>query len=179
MAEPSVGELWRRWKKKHDFSAREELLQFYVPLVQRVLSRLKIGLGAGVSARLGDDLRNAGVIGLIEAFERFSENEGVKFETFAFHRVRGAMLDELRRQDWLSKGCRRRLKEFQRAYQELEQKLGRRAEEEEVAAHLKISVEAFRQELLEVGPATLVFLDGLGRTLPAKAQAGRRTAWRI
>lgn len=103
----------------------------------------------------------AGAVGLIQAYDRFNPAMGVAFSTFASHRIRGAMLDELRRQDWLTKPARRRLKEIQRAFAKVEQREGRPASEEEAARELGVPVERLRDEMVEVGPATLVFLDGL------------------
>jgi RNA polymerase sigma factor for flagellar operon FliA len=153
-------ELWGRWEARRDGADREALLVAYLPLVQRIYARLRIGLSRDVSESLGEDLKHAGVVGLMEAFDHFSRREA-SFATFASYRIRGAMLDELRRQDWLSKGCRHRLKEIREATRQAEQRLGRPATEEEMAASLKVSVERLREDLLDIGPATLIFLDGL------------------
>ena len=146
-------------KNEHD---REAFLEANLPLVKRVFARLRIGLPARVAEQLEDDLLSAGAIGLIQAYEKYDQRPGTAFASFATHRIRGAMLDELRRQDWLSKQARVRLKEIQRAYGTLEQTLGRSANDDEVAALLKIDVERLREEFVEIGPATLVFLEGLG-----------------
>lgn len=153
---------WIRWRSKKDLEAREHILNSYVPLVKRLFSRLRVGLPQSTGTQLEQDLIQSGVIGLIQAFETFKDGTGTPFGAFASFRIRGAMLDELRKQDWLSKNCRRRLKEIQRAYAELDLQLGRHATDEEVAKSLSISEGQLRQELLEIGPATLGFLDGLG-----------------
>jgi RNA polymerase sigma factor for flagellar operon FliA len=154
--------LWDDWKRSPGEPQKEALLLAYLPLIQRVYARLRIGL-AGVDSRaVGEDLKSSGVLGLMEAFRHFDEGQGTSFSTYATHRIRGAMLDELRRQDWLSKGCRRRFKEIQKAYATVQQKLGRNAGEAEVAVELGLTVERLREELIAIGPATLVFLDGLG-----------------
>ncbi len=177
MAESEFPDLWRGWRARRDAPSREALLEAYLPLVQRIFSRLRVGLASQVAQQAEDDLKNAGVVGLIEAFERYSPGREASFSTYAGHRIRGAMLDELRSRDWLSKGCRRRLKEIQRASQQAEQKLGRAAGEEEVARVLGLSLERYRQELVEVGPATLFFLEDLTgpggeARLPAGAASG-------
>lgn len=141
---------------------REAFLEANLPLVKRVYARLRIGLPSRIAEQLEDDLLSAGAIGLIQAYEKYDHRPGTVFSSFATHRIRGAMLDELRRQDWLSKQARLRLKEIQRAYAFLEQTLGRPASDEEVAARLKVDVEKLREEFVEIGPATLVFLEGLG-----------------
>jgi RNA polymerase sigma factor for flagellar operon FliA len=153
--------LWEQWKRGRSLEAREDLLVAYLPLVQGALSRLRHALPAEAGRQLADDLKNAGVLGLMEAFEHFREGHGASFPTFASHRIRGAMLDELRRQDWISKQRRQRWKSLQAALRRAEQRLGRGASEAELAGEAGMSVEALRQELLELGPASLVFLDGL------------------
>ena len=141
---------------------REAFLEANLPLVKRVFSRLRIGLPSRIAEQLEDDLLSAGAIGLIQAYEKYDQRPGTAFASFASHRIRGAMLDELRRQDWLSKQSRQRLKEIQRAYAKVEQALGRPASDEEVARALNVDVEKLRSEFVEIGPATLVFLEGLG-----------------
>jgi RNA polymerase sigma factor for flagellar operon FliA len=140
---------------------RDAQIEAHLPLVKRIFSRLRIGLPAYASKQLEEELLSAGALGLVQAWERYDGREGTAFATFASHRIRGAMLDELRRQDWLSKQARARLKEIQRAYSQLEQRLGRPASEEEAAAQLGMSVEKLREDFVELGPATLVFLEGL------------------
>lgn len=145
-------------------AGRDEFLEAHLPLVKRVYARLKIGLPPQAAARLEDDLLSAGALGLIQAYDKFDERneKGAAFDSFASWRIRGAMLDELRRQDWLSKQSRRRLKEIQRAWAKCEQALGRPASDEEVALELGVSPGRLREEYVEIGPATLVFLEGLG-----------------
>jgi len=156
-----LGALWLRWRRDRSLEAREDLLVAYLPLVQGALSRLRHALPAEAGRQLADDLKNAGVLGLMEAFEHYRDGQGAAFPTFAAHRIRGAMLDELRRQDWISKQRRHRWKALQGALRQAEQRLGRSASEAELAKEAGLSVEALRQELLELGPASLVFLDGL------------------
>jgi RNA polymerase sigma factor for flagellar operon FliA len=141
---------------------RDAFLEAQLPLVKRVFARLKIGLPGPVAERLEDDLLGAGALGLIQAYESYQARDGVNFESFAYWRIRGAMLDELRRQDWLSKQCRHRLKEIQRAWALCEQELGHAATDEDVAKKLGVDAARLREEYVEIGPATLVFLEGLG-----------------
>jgi RNA polymerase sigma factor for flagellar operon FliA len=145
-----------------DDASRDRLIEEHLPLVRRVFSRLRIGLPPHAQRQLEDDLLSAGAIGLIQAVDRYDSSKGAVFASFASYRIRGAMLDELRRQDFLSKQSRQRLKEIQRAWRESEQAQGRPAADEEVAARLGISAETLREELVTLGPSTLVFLDGLG-----------------
>src|SRR3954469_23187050 len=112
MSAPEFDGLWEEWRRRKDGPSREAVLTAYLPLVQRVFSRVRIGLTRAVGETLGEDLKHAGVIGLMEAFEHFREGGDAAFSTFASYRIRGSMLDELRRQDWLSKGSRQRLKQI-------------------------------------------------------------------
>ena len=110
---------------------------------------------------MADDLMQVGCIGLIQALDGFKPTFGASFETYARLRIRGAMLDELRRLDWLSKQSRQRWKALQRASAELTQSFGRPATEEELALKSGLGIDELRERLLECAPATLVFLDGL------------------
>jgi RNA polymerase sigma factor for flagellar operon FliA len=106
-----------------------------------------------------DDLYGAGVIGLIDAIERYDVTRGVAFTTFAEMRVRGAILDNLRSLDWASRSARRRARDVQAAYARIEQQKGRAAKEEEVAGLLGISLADLQQMLLEISSLTLIDLD--------------------
>src|SRR5580692_8017041 len=128
----------------------------WLPLVKRVWARIKVSLPPSAES-LADDLLQCGAMGLMQALESWDQTRGVPFEAWARLRIRGAMLDELRRQDYLSKDCRRRWKALQKAVAELEQRLQRACSEEELAVHLGLSIEALREELLENSPATMVF----------------------
>ena len=152
----------KQWELRQDDASRDAALEAHLPLVKRAWARLRVGLPSGTSRQLDDDLCQAGVVGLIQALDGYQGDRGASFETYATIRIRGAMLDELRRQDWLSKGSRRRLKEIQRVVRALEQRLGRSASETEISGELGISVEDLGREYTQLGPATLVFLEGLG-----------------
>jgi RNA polymerase sigma factor for flagellar operon FliA len=129
-------------------------------LVKRVWARLKVSLPPAAE-HLDDDLLQCGAVGLVQALENFKTTAGVPFEAWARLRIRGAMLDELRRQDWISKESRRRWKSLQAEVQLLEQQLGRNSTEEELAGHLGMGLEELRELLLQNAPGTMVFLDGL------------------
>lgn len=119
-------------------SEASDLVQKYGPLIDRVARRIVMRTGLG---SVFDDLWSAGAIGLLEAARRFDPSRGVTFETFVEHRVRGAMLDELRRMDHLPRRLRSRTDDVQRARQKLQAQLGREASTEEVAAELKLDME--------------------------------------
>jgi len=134
----------------------------WLPLVKRVWARVKISLPPTAEA-IADDLLQCGAMGLVQALDSWDPKRNVPFEAWARLKIRGAMLDELRRQDYLSKDCRRRFKALRHAVGELEQKLHRVCTEEELAAYLGIGIHELREQLLENAPASMVFLDGLNQ----------------
>jgi RNA polymerase sigma factor for flagellar operon FliA len=107
------------------------------------------------------DLVNTGVIGLIEAFANFDHNRGIKFETYAVPRIRGAILDELRSLDWVPRSTRAKSRELDRAVQELERRTGRKPSHRELAKYMNITVDEFTSTLDDVSGATLLSLDEL------------------
>lgn len=148
------------WIARRDESSRQDCLEAWLGLVKRVWQRLRVSLPPAAD-QLSDDLLQCGVLGLMQALESWQPGKGASFETWAKLRVRGAMLDELRRLDWISKERRRRWKLLQKAVQTLEQKLQRTCTEEELAGHTGQSVEELREALLENSPGSMVFMDGL------------------
>ncbi|MFY8088343.1 MAG: sigma-70 family RNA polymerase sigma factor, partial [Rubrivivax sp.] len=109
------------------------MLKQYSPLVRRLAHQMIAKLPANVEI---DDLIQVGMIGLSDALTRFDVAQGVQFETFATQRIRGAMLDELRGNDWMSRGDRRHQRSIEAAVHKLEQKLGRAPQESEIASEL-------------------------------------------
>lgn len=117
---------------------REQLITEYLPYVKRIVQRIANHLPPTVDV---DDLMNVGVIGLIQAVDRYDPNRDNKFMTYAIFRIKGAVLSELRARDFLSRSNRRKIRELESAYFKLEQKLGRHAEDYEVADELGVDVE--------------------------------------
>lgn len=117
---------------------REALMTAYLPHVKRIVNRMAIHLPSSVDI---EDLYNVGVIGLIQAIDRYDASRDNKFITYATHRIRGAVLSELRSRDFLSRSNRRKIREMDHAYVMLEQQLGRDAEDQEVAEVLRIDLE--------------------------------------
>lgn len=131
-------------------------IEHYLPLVKRIAGRLAISLPPHVEE---DDLIGYGVFGLLDALERFDPTRGVKFETYATLRIRGAIIDGLRVMDWVPHSARQKVKRVQEAFAELEYKLGRSATLAEVAEFLAISVSEL-EELLKKGQMlTLISID--------------------
>lgn len=147
---------WRRYRKMQSIEMRQELLNKYLPLVRNVASRMAMGFPRSVEL---PDLINTGVIGLVEAFGNFDPGRGVKFETYAVPRIRGAILDELRALDWVPRSTRAKSREIERAFAELENQLGRPPEKSELAKHLKISIEELHMSLEDVSGTNILSLD--------------------
>lgn len=135
---------------------REHQLIDYLPLVKYIAGRLAIGLPRSVEM---DDLIDAGVVGLIEAHHNFDVSKGVKFETYASLRIRGAILDELRSMDWVPRSTRARSREIERAIARLENELGRTPTESELAKGLGVGLEEYYQMIDDVSSAALLSLD--------------------
>lgn len=131
-------------------------LENYLPLVKFIAGRLAMGLPRSVEM---DDLINAGVVGLIEAYRNFDVEKGVKFETYASLRVRGAILDELRGMDWVPRSTRARSREIERAIAGLENKLGRSPTEVELAEGMGVELGDLYAMIDDVSSTTLLSLD--------------------
>ena len=133
-----------------------QLVEKYVPLVKNVVGRLAMTLPPHVD---GEDLYSAGLTGLLSAVRQYNPNAGTSFETYARLRIRGAVFDELRRMDWVPRSVHTKARRVQAVMNEIEQKKGRMATEQEMATALKISIAEYRQWLEEIRPATFVCLD--------------------
>jgi RNA polymerase sigma factor for flagellar operon FliA len=142
-------------KGRLDHSA---LLQQYSPLVRRLAHQMIAKLPANVEL---DDLIQVGMIGLNDALGRFDAAQGVQFETFATQRIRGAMLDELRGSDWMSRGNRRQQRSIESAVHKLEQKLGRAPSESEIAREMGITLAEYQELLGKVRGTQLVYLEDM------------------
>jgi RNA polymerase sigma factor for flagellar operon FliA len=152
---------WMRFVVERDPALREQLIVQYAPLVKYVVGRLAIMLPRVLDS---DDVLSAGVLGLIEAVDRYDPRMGVKFETYAIARIRGAIIDELRALDWIPRSARQRSQEIASAFARLEASLGRPATDDEVAEALGLDRHQFQQASLA---ATTVLLS-----LEAPAPAG-------
>ncbi|HET7868133.1 MAG TPA: RNA polymerase sigma factor FliA [Burkholderiaceae bacterium] len=135
------------------------MLKQYSPLVRRLAHQMIAKLPANVEI---DDLIQVGMIGLTDALSRFDAEQGVQFETFATQRIRGAMLDELRGSDWMSRGNRKSQRDIEVAVRKLEHKLGRAPKEGEIAKEMGISLTEYQDLLNKVRGTQLVYLEDMG-----------------
>jgi RNA polymerase sigma factor for flagellar operon FliA len=156
--EVELRDLWRRYKDQGDNTARERLVVAYSPMVKFVAGRL----GAGLPSHVEDaDLISYGLFGLIGAIERFEPERGIKFETFAMTRIRGAIIDELRSLDWVPRSVRSRAREIEQAQAKLEHELQRAPSEAELASKLNMTEEELQSALLEIANSSVYALDEL------------------
>jgi RNA polymerase sigma factor for flagellar operon FliA len=150
--------LWRSYKHQGDQRARERLVVAYSPLVKYVSGRMASGLPAHVDEA---DLISYGLIGLINAIERFDLEREIKFETYAITRIKGAIIDELRSIDWVPRSVRSRARQIERANAKLEHSLQRAPTDEELAKELEITVQELQDHLLQISTSTIAALDEL------------------
>jgi RNA polymerase sigma factor for flagellar operon FliA len=135
---------------------KNSLLTEHMPLVKRLAHQMKAKLPPSVEV---DDLVQAGMMGLLDAINRYEENHGAQFETYAVLRIRGAMLDELRSSDWMPRSTRANMRKVETAMATLQQQLGRPPSESEVAKSLKLSLADYQDLLGDSGGHQLVYYE--------------------
>jgi RNA polymerase sigma factor FliA len=150
--------LWAEYKDNHSHEAREKVILHYAPLVKYVAGRVSTGLPPSVEF---GDLVSYGVFGLLDAIEKYDPTRGIKFETYAIARIKGAIIDELRADDWVPRSVRFKAREIEKAYMALEGELRRVPTDEEVARKLGITVEEYLNLLSKMSLISLVALDEL------------------
>jgi RNA polymerase sigma factor for flagellar operon FliA len=145
---------------KVDPHQKEDLILRFAPLIKLIVNRIALRLPPHVDT---EDLVNSGVIGLMDAIEKYDPTRGTSFKTYAEFRVRGAILDELRTLDWFPRSIRQKVNRLESAYAELERQLGRAATDEEVAEALHVDLEEFHEILAQASAVSLVSLYDMGR----------------
>lgn len=149
--------LWQRYRESSDPQSENDLVEQYIPLVKTIVGRLAMTLPSHVDF---EELQSVGVVGLLHAIRNFDPKNGASFETYARFRIRGAVIDELRKMDWASRTVREKARKIQTAMMELEQRDSENVPSDaQVAAELKIPVEEYLRWLDEVRPTTFVCLD--------------------
>lgn len=152
----NIDSLWKEYKENGSKVAKDKLLVEYAPLVKYVGYRIAVNLPESVSR---DDVVSSGIMGLVKAVETFDPTRGFKFETYANHKIRGAILDELRALDWVPRSIRQKAKDLQKVYVKLENDLGRTPYDQEVCDELGINLEELGKILSDVSPTTIISLD--------------------
>ncbi|MCL1988130.1 MAG: FliA/WhiG family RNA polymerase sigma factor [Firmicutes bacterium] len=152
----NIHEVWRNYRKTKSPELREKLILEYAPLVKHVAGRLAIHIGKYVEY---DDLVGYGVFGLIDAVDKFDAEKSVKFETYASFRIRGAIIDSVRKMDWIPRSLRKKNKDYEQLCNDLELELGREPTESEIAAKLNITIEATRKLISKSSVLSLISLD--------------------
>ncbi len=149
-------ELWKKYSESKDPVVKEQLIIEYADLVKFVAGRLSIYFGSNVEY---DDLVGYGVFGLIDAIDKFDLSKNVKFETYASLRIRGAMIDAIREQDWAPRSLRKKGKDLEKAYSMVENQLGRSATDQEVADKMGITIDELHKLLQQVNMSQMISLE--------------------
>ncbi|RKT85900.1 RNA polymerase sigma factor for flagellar operon FliA [Saccharopolyspora antimicrobica] len=156
--EAGIVALWQAFGERRDQELRDRLVLHYAPLVKYVAGRVGTGLPSHVDV---SDLIQSGIFGLVDAIEKFEPERGLKFETYAMQRIRGAILDDLRAQDWVPRSVRSRARDVERALERLEAKLQRTATDAELAAELELSLDELRELFAQLQMTSVIALDDL------------------
>lgn len=154
--EAAIGELWRTYKETGDRDARDHLILHYSPLVRHLAAKMAAELPSSVDIA---DLVSYGVLGLMNAIDRFDLDRDIRFETYAMARVRGAILDELRAIDWVPRSVRAKAREADRALARLEHDLQRSPTDAELATEMGVSVRDLRELFRQTSVACVLRLD--------------------
>ena len=158
LSELELRALWATYleDKEANKALRDTLIIQYISLVKYVVGRIRVNLPSSIAT---DDLAGYGVEGLIDAINKYRLDKGAKFETYALTRIRGAIIDRVRSQDWVPRAVKQRLKEVQKATQELSAKLDRTPTTEEIAAHLEITTDKVREIVADAHKTSLMSLQ--------------------
>lgn len=154
----AIQAVWREFRERPEQRLRERLVLHYAPLVKYVAGRVGTGLPTHVDV---SDLIQSGIFGLIDAIEKFEPERGLRFETYAMQRIRGAILDDLRSQDWVPRVVRSRAREVERALERLGGRLRRTPTDTEVAAELGITLDELRDLYSQLQLTSVVALEDL------------------
>ena len=148
--------IWDEYRKTGDNAAKEKLILHYAPIVKYVAGRLMVHIGQNVEF---DDLVGYGIFGLIDAIEKFDPSKGVKFETYASFRIRGTIIDNIRRMDWVPRTLRQKSKQIENVIIKFEEELGRGPTDDELAEALGLSHDETVDLLRKASIHSLVSLD--------------------
>ena len=158
--------LWLKYRDNKTIELRNEIAEYYLPLVRIVCGRLAVSLPQHLDE---DDLLSSGFFGLLDAIDRFDVTRNIKFETYAGVRIRGAMIDYLRSKDWIPVSMRQKIRKYEQTVCRLENELGRTATDDELAEALEISLEELQTLVNQSNSATVIPLEEYLRTDAAEA----------
>ena len=144
---------------KADDQEKEDMIRHFLPLVKRVVHRVAGRLPPGIDIK---EMLNSGIIGLVDALEKYDSKHEANFATYAQFRIRGAILDSFRSQDWVPRSLRHKAHQLENTFSRLEQKLGRPAEDQEVAEELNVDLKTLQKMLKEVSSIVLLSFEELG-----------------
>ncbi|MDK8638623.1 FliA/WhiG family RNA polymerase sigma factor [Niallia taxi] len=147
---------WEMWNTNRDTDACNTLIKKYMPLVSFHVQRISVGLPKSVSR---EELNSLGMIGLYDALERFDPKRDLKFDTYASFRIRGSIIDGLRKEDWLSRGTREKTKKIEATIEKLEQKMMRNVTVQEIADDLDLSTDEVYSTMNEHFFANVLSID--------------------
>ena len=156
MSDKEIELMWERYTLTQSPELKKKIIIHYASLVKYIAGRMNMYLGQNVEY---DDLISYGVFGLIDAIDKFDLTKNVKFETYASLRIRGAVIDNIRKMDWVPRSLRKNQKDLEKAYSELENTLGRPATDEEMITFLDISEEEFHNLITKTSITTLISLE--------------------
>ncbi|MBD3181094.1 FliA/WhiG family RNA polymerase sigma factor [Candidatus Poribacteria bacterium] len=151
-----LAELWRQYKQEGDIDAKEKLILKCFPMIKSLAHRFSLYASPCCNA---DDLASVGIIGLLDAVEKYNPLMQTSFKTYAKYRIRGAILDEIRKLHWTPRSIQEKAHSLRRAYNHLEQIYSRPPNEEELAEELNMDLEQFRKMLVQIGPSTIIMLS--------------------
>ncbi|MBW4828708.1 MAG: FliA/WhiG family RNA polymerase sigma factor [Clostridiaceae bacterium] len=159
-------ELWKKYKKTNDKKIKEQLIIEYIPLVKIVAGRMYNFYGSKIDF---EDLIGYGILGLIDSIERFDLSKNIKFETYAQIRIKGTIIDNIRKLDWIPRSLRKKSKDIQNAMLELENKLGHYPTNKELAKHMNMSINEIEDLLSDISTFNVISLED---TLKGKNEGG-------
>lgn len=152
----NIEKAWETYAKNRDEKAKETLILHYSPIIKYVVGRMSIYVSNALDF---DDLVSYGIFGLIDAVEKFDPHKGVKFETYASLRIRGAVLDGLRSLDWVPRALRHKHRQLEEVFAQLENELGREPTNEELAQKLGVGMEELEEEIKKSSLVSLISFD--------------------
>jgi RNA polymerase sigma factor FliA len=150
--------MYKRAYRSVEVDERERIIEDFLPIIKHLAYKVSRGFE---DESVTEDLISSGVLGLLEAMEKFDASRGIKLNTFAYLRIRGAMIDELRKRDWFPRSARSKAKKLEEVIRKLESRLGRYPREEEVAQELKMSLDDYLDMLKDFGNLSILSIEDI------------------